>query len=282
MASLEDALVRRISRLNRRFDLVEPGDVVMVACSGGKDSWAMLHLLRAYRRVVPFDFQLVAVNLDQGHPGFDVTALREHLQSEGFVFELVAANTHDVVVAQTPAGKTYCSRCSRMRRAILHRTADRIGANKIALGHHRDDAIETLWLNMMYAGRLRAMPAKLAARDGGAAVIRPVLGCTEADLAAYAAQCRVPILPCDLCGSQPDTRRKRVKAWLSQLEGEVPDLRANLFAALGNVELDHLLVDEASPATEPDAVDEAPLPDDGLVRIRRGASPAAADAESRP
>ncbi len=270
--------------------MVEPGDVVMVACSGGKDSWALLHLLRAYRDIVPFEFEVVAMNLDQGHPGFDVTPLREHLQTHGFRFELVVENTHDVVVAQTPEGKTFCSRCSRMRRAILHRTAAKLGANKIALGHHRDDAIETLWLNMMYAGRMRAMPALLPGQGGGAAIIRPLLGCAEADLAAYTESIGAPILPCDLCGSQPDTRRQRVKRWLAQLSTEVPDLYASVFAAMSNVEPSHLLdpglpgVAPATAAVDDDdddtlvAPDAAPSP---LVRIRRAASRTAAADGSR-
>jgi tRNA 2-thiocytidine biosynthesis protein TtcA len=293
VSQLRASLLRRISRLNRQFPLIEAGDVVMVACSGGKDSWALLHLLRAYQRVVPFGFELVAMNLDQGHPGFDVSSLRDHLESHGFRHELVRDNTHDVVVAQTPAGKIFCSRCSRMRRAILHATATRIGANKIALGHHRDDAIETLWLNMMYAGRLRAMPALLPGQSGGAAVIRPVLGCAEQDLGTYAAQIQAPILPCDLCGSQPNTRRQRVKQWLAQLETEVPDLRANMLAALGNVEPGHLL-DPRVSASPPEAAaalpgDEHDEHDDDLaeataepplVRIRRAASRIAAADES--
>ena len=268
--------------------MIEPGDVVMVACSGGKDSWALLHLLAEYRHVVPFEFEIVAMNLDQGHPGFDVTPLREHLQTHGFAHELVVDNTHDVVVAQTPAGKTFCSRCSRMRRAILHRTAAKLGANKIALGHHRDDAIETLWLNMMYAGRMRAMPALLPGIDGGAAIIRPLLACAEDDLAAYTAAIGAPILPCDLCGSQPDTRRQRVKRWLAQLATDVPDLHANIFAAMGNVEPSHLLdaglpgVAPATAAAEDDEDDlaQAPAPSP-LVRIRRAASRSAAADGSR-
>lgn len=213
----------------------------MVACSGGKDSWALLHLLRAYQRRLPFPISLVAVNLDQGQPGYDPTPLREHLRAHGFEHHIELRDTYSVVVEQTPAGKTYCSRCSRMRRAILHQLADRFGANKIALGHHRDDLIETLWLNQLFAGRLRAMAAKLPAPPGGHAIIRPLLGCAEAELAAYAAELRVPILPCNLCGSQPDARRKQVKRWLAELEAHVPNLRANLAAAAGNLEPAHLL-----------------------------------------
>ena len=239
--ALEGRLLSRMSRLNRAWQLVEPGDRIMVACSGGKDSWAMLHLLRAYAKRLPFSVSLVAMTLDQGQPGFSVDRMRRHWRAEGFEHHVESVDTYSVVLEQTPAGKTYCSRCSRMRRGILHRVAASLSANKIALGHHRDDVIETLLLNMMYAGRLRAMPPKLAARAGGAAVIRPLSWCAEADLAAYAEHCRVPILPCNLCGSQPDTRRKRVKALLTELERDNPTLRESLLAAAGNVEPTHLL-----------------------------------------
>lgn len=239
---LQDRLLRQMSRLNRAHALVEPGDRVMVACSGGKDSWAMLHLLRAYQRRLPFEISLVAMNLDQGQPGYDPAPLVAHLTEHGFEHYVEVRDTYSVVLEQTPPGKTYCSRCSRMRRAILHRVADRLGANKIALGHHRDDLIETLLLNQMFAGRLRAMAAKLPAPDeGGHAVIRPLLWCAEDDLAAYAAEREVPILPCNLCGSQPDGRRRQVKRWLAALETQVPDLRANLLAAASNIEPEHLL-----------------------------------------
>jgi len=239
--ALQGRLTSRISRLNRAFSLIEPGDRVMVACSGGKDSWAMLHVLRSYISHLPFEVSLVAMNLDQGQPGFEAARMRAHFEAEGFEHHMVYQDTYSVVLEQTPAGKTYCSRCSRMRRAILHRAADELGANKIALGHHRDDLIETLMLNMMYAGRMRTMPPKLAAQGDGAAVIRPLLWCAETDLAAYAAQRQVPILPCNLCGNQPDTQRRKVKAMLAELERDNPRVREHLLAASGNVEPDHLL-----------------------------------------
>jgi tRNA 2-thiocytidine biosynthesis protein TtcA len=245
----------------------------MVACSGGKDSWALLHLLRAYQRKLPFPISLVAFNLDQAHPGYDPTPLVEHLARHGFEHHVERHDTHAVVVANTPAGKTYCSRCSRMRRALLHRVADRLGANKIALGHHRDDLIETLWLNQLYAGRLRAMAAKLPAPPGGHAVIRPLLACAEVDLAAYAAAIGAPILPCNLCGAQPDARRQQVKRWLADLEAHVPGLRANLLAAAGNLEPHHLLdrryADRAAGAahTETQNEDESVGPE-SLVNLR--------------
>lgn len=240
--AVEAQLISRISRLNRAFGLIEPGDRVMVACSGGKDSWAMLHLLRAYVGRLPFSVSLVAMNLDQGQPGFSADAMVEHLKAEGFAHRMVFADTYSVVLQQTPPGKTYCSRCSRMRRAILHRAAHELGATKIALGHHREDLVETLLMNMMFSGRLRTMPPKLAAtHPGGAAVIRPLLWCAEADLAVYATARQVPIIPCNLCGAQPDTRRQQTKALLAKLGEDNPRLRENLLAAAGNVEPDHLL-----------------------------------------
>lgn len=256
--ALQARLLRQVSQLSRAHGLVEPGDRIMVACSGGKDSWAMLHLLRAYQRMLPFEISLVAMNLDQGQPGYDPAPLREHLQRHGFEHHLELRDTYSVVVENTPPGKTHCSRCSRMRRAILHQAADRLGANKIALGHHRDDLIETLWLNQLFAGRLRAMAAKLPApAEGGHAIIRPLLHCAEAELGAYAAEIGVPILPCNLCGSQPDARRKQVKRWIAELEAHVPNLRANLAAAAGNLEPQHLLDPRFFGALATDR-DEAP------------------------
>jgi tRNA 2-thiocytidine biosynthesis protein TtcA len=285
-SAVEARLLRQLSRLSRAHALVEPGDRILVACSGGKDSWALLHLLRAHLRVLPFPVSLVAYNLDQGHPGYDPAPLEEHLRAHGFEHQVERRDTHAVVVANTPEGKTFCSRCSRMRRALLHQAADRLGANKIALGHHRDDLIETLWLNQLFAGRLRAMAAKLPAPPGGHAVIRPLLHCAEADLAAFAAEVGAPILPCNLCGSQPDARRQQVKRWLASLEADVPDLRANLLAAAGNLEPDHLLDprfhglgedglegppprEERSPLTDPEPVEP-------LVHLRRAHAPRAA------
>ncbi|MEX1368385.1 MAG: tRNA 2-thiocytidine(32) synthetase TtcA [Nannocystaceae bacterium] len=267
-SALQDRLLRQISRLSRTHALLEPGDRVMVACSGGKDSWAMLHLLRAHQRKLPFEISLVAMNLDQGQPGYDPDPLREHLEANGFEYHLELGDTYSVVLAKTPPGKTYCSRCSRMRRGILHRVADQLGANKIALGHHRDDLIETLLLNQLFAGRLRAMAAKLPAPNGGHAVIRPLLTCAEQDLAEYATHLQVPILPCNLCGTQPDSRRQQVKRWLSTLEGKVPNLRASLLAAAGNVEPDHLL-DRRWHDSEEELPRSAELP---LVSIRRAPS----------
>jgi tRNA 2-thiocytidine biosynthesis protein TtcA len=237
---LERRLLRQMSQLNRRFGLIEPGDRIMVAISGGKDSWAMLHLLRAYERMLPFSYELVAVNLDQGHPGFPVERLREHLDAHGFAHRLVAADTFSVVKANTKPGKAYCSLCSRLRRGILYEVAVELGATKIALGHHRDDVIETLLLNLFYAGQLKAMPAKLHSDDGRNVIIRPLASCAEADIAAWVQLQGFPIVPCDLCGAQPDLKRAQVKQLLATLERDNPLLRKHLLAAVGNVKPSHL------------------------------------------
>jgi tRNA 2-thiocytidine biosynthesis protein TtcA len=240
VAKLERRLLRQLSQLNREFELIEPGDRIMVAISGGKDSWALLHLLRAYERMLPFSYELVAVNLDQGHPGFPVEVLRNHLEAEGFAYRLVAKDTYSVVKANTPAGKAYCSLCSRLRRGILYDVAAELGATKIALGHHRDDVIETLLLNLLYAGQLKAMPAKLRSDDGRNVIIRPLGNCSESDIARYAQLREFPIVPCDLCGAQPNLKRQEVKRLLAQLEQQNPLVRKNLIAAVANVKPSHL------------------------------------------
>ncbi len=261
---LERRLLRQISQLNRQFELIEPNDRIMVAISGGKDSWALLHLLRAYRRMLPFDYELVAVNLDQGHPGFPVEVLRAHLEAEGFAYRLVARDTHAVVKQHTPAGKAYCSLCSRLRRGILYDVAVELGATKIALGHHRDDVIETLLLNAMYAGQLKAMPAKLRSDDGRNVIIRPLGSCAEAEIAQYAKLRGFPIVPCDLCGSQPNLKRQEVKRLLAQLEQQNPLVRKNLIAAVANVKPSHLW----DAALEADAAFADQPEQPGLVPLR--------------
>ena len=236
MTDLERSLLRRIRKLNQQWSLIEPGDRVLVACSGGKDSWALLHLLDAYRTVVPFAFSLVAVNVDQGHPGFPAEVLGRHFARHGFEHHIEYQDTHSVVVENTLPGKTFCSLCSRMRRGILHALAHRLGCSKIALGHHRDDVIETALMSMMFAGQIRAMPARLDAGSASdVAVIRPLASCSERDLAEYATQVGAPIVPCNLCGSQPGAQRQRVKQLLAQLEAENPAVRDSLFASLAHV-----------------------------------------------
>jgi tRNA 2-thiocytidine biosynthesis protein TtcA len=248
---LERRLLRRVSRLNRAFDLIEAGDRIMVACSGGKDSWALLHLLRAYQSMVPFDFEIVAMNLDQGHPGFPAQVLVDHFTAHGFEHRMVFQDTYSVVLDKVPEGKTTCSLCSRLRRGVLYRVAGELGATKIALGHHRDDAIETLLLNMFFAGQLKSMPPKLRSDDGRNTIIRPLAYCAESDLAAYATECQVPIVPCDLCGSQENLQRKRMKALLTTLEADNPRIRESMLASMSHIVPSHLFVSQqdGSPAS---------------------------------
>jgi tRNA 2-thiocytidine biosynthesis protein TtcA len=241
MDRVEHRLLNQLARASHDFSLLEPGDRVMVAVSGGKDSHALLYLLREIARRAPFEFSLVAVNVDQGHPGFPKRLLPEYFTREGYEFEIVEEDTYSVVKEKVAPGKTTCSLCSRLRRGILYTTAVRLGATKIALGHHRDDVIETLLLNLFFSGQTKAMPPRLRSDDGRNVVIRPLVYAAETDLAAFAEEKDFPIIPCDLCGSQEQLQRKRVKALLASLEAENPNVRRNLLAALGNVRPTHLL-----------------------------------------
>ena len=235
-------LVHNVGRAIADFDLIRDGDRVMVAVSGGKDSYALLLLLETMRRRAPVKFSLVAVHLDQAQPGHDVEPLRAWLEANGFDHRIVREDTYSIVKQTVPEGRIPCSMCARLRRAILYRLADEFGCTKIALGHHREDALETLLLNLFFAGKLASMPAFLTSDDGAHVVIRPLIYCAESDLAEFAAQHKVPILPCNLCGSLPNTQRKQMKALLERMESEHPRLRQTMLAAVGNVHLDHLLV----------------------------------------
>jgi tRNA 2-thiocytidine biosynthesis protein TtcA len=240
-APIERALLRDVGRAIADFDLVEDGDRIMVAMSGGKDSYGLLVLLQALQRKAPVRFELVAVHLDQGHPGYDGAPLRAFLAGRGVEHRIVAEDTYSIVTEKIPEGKTYCSLCSRLRRGILYRAADDLGCNKIALGHHRDDALETLLLNLFFAGKLASMPARLQSDDGAHTVIRPLIYCAEETLARYAQALAFPILPCNLCGSQSEAQRKQMKALIGRLEAAHPHLRNSMLAALGNVVPSHLL-----------------------------------------
>ena len=193
MSNLETKLIRQLGKANKRFELIEDGDRILVAVSGGKDSWGMLSLLREYRNRVPFNFSLVAVTLDQGQPGFDGRVLEAYYTREGYEYRVEYRDTYSVVLENTPEGKAFCALCSRMRRGILYRIAEDIGATKIALGHHREDFIETLLLNQFYSGRIRSMAPRLNEENGGAAIIRPLVLVAEADLVEYAHQKAFPI-----------------------------------------------------------------------------------------
>lgn len=234
-------LTRAMGRCIRDFELIEDGDRVMVCVSGGKDSYTLLHLLERARKRAPVRFELVAVHLDQGQPGYDGRPLEAFLDASGVPFRVVREDTYTIVTERVPEGKTYCSLCSRLRRGILYNVADELGCTKIALGHHRDDAIETLLLNLFFAGSVGAMPAKLLTEDQRHVVIRPLLYAAERDIAAFAAAQRFPILPCNLCGSQENLWRKHVKELLDDLERRIPQVRESLGASLTHVRPTHLM-----------------------------------------
>jgi tRNA 2-thiocytidine biosynthesis protein TtcA len=230
---LENELARELGRCIADFQLIDAGDRVMVCMSGGKDSYTLLHLLERARRKAPIEFSLVAVHLDQGHPGYDGSPLEGWLKDRGSDYRILREDTYSIVKEHVPEGKTYCSLCSRLRRGVLYNAAQELGCTKIALGHHRDDAIETLVLNLMFTGSIKSMPPKL--------VIRPLLYAAEPKIAELARLMEFPILPCDLCGSQENLMRKQVKNLLANLEQIAPQVKDSMLAALGNVRASHLL-----------------------------------------
>jgi tRNA 2-thiocytidine biosynthesis protein TtcA len=232
---LQTRLCRLVGQAIADYRLIEDGDKVMVCLSGGKDSYGLLDILLVLQRRAPVRFDLVAVNLDQKQPGFPAHVLPEYLTSRGVPFHIESRDTYSIVKRLIPEGQTTCSLCSRLRRGHLYRIASELGATKIALGHHRDDIVETLFLNLLYTGKLKAIPPKLRSKDGRHLVIRPLAFVKEADLARYADLRAFPIIPCDLCGSQEDLKRKKVKAWLQEWERESPGCSDSIAAALTNV-----------------------------------------------
>jgi tRNA 2-thiocytidine biosynthesis protein TtcA len=228
--------------------LIEEGDHLMVAISGGKDSYTLLDLIHRAQRKAPISYAITAVHLDQSQPGYDGTPLEDWLDESGVPYKILEEDTYTAVAAEMETGGTSCRLCSRLRRGILYTAAEKLGCNKIALGHHRDDALETLLMNLFYSGRLQAMPAKYTTNDGRFEVIRPLIECAESDIADYAARMEFPILPCNLCGSQTDLKRQRVGELISMLEKETPDIRSVMLAALKNVRPSHLLDQEVRDA----------------------------------
>ncbi|PRQ04093.1 tRNA 2-thiocytidine biosynthesis protein TtcA [Enhygromyxa salina] len=255
-------LRRTMGKTIADYELLAPGDHLMVAVSGGKDSYTLLDLLAQLRARAPIDFRLTAVHLDQVQPGYDGSQLRRWLEDFGAPFEILREDTYSTVVSVTTPGKAYCAACSRLRRGVLYTNAARLGCNKIALGHHRDDALETLLLNLFYTGKLQAMPAKYTTDDGRFEVIRPLIECAESDIVEHAAWANYPILPCNLCGSQDGLRRQKMRALITELESDNPHVRNVMLNAMRNVHPSHLLDRELA-----DQAPGSPRPSE-LIRLR--------------
>ncbi|MCL4758016.1 MAG: tRNA 2-thiocytidine(32) synthetase TtcA [Rhodocyclaceae bacterium] len=237
---LKKKLERGVGEAIAAYDMIGDGDTVMVCVSGGKDSYTLLSCLLALRARAPVDFRIIAVNLDQKQPGFPADVLPSYFESIGVEYRIVTEDTYSIVKDRIPEGKTSCSLCSRLRRGILYRTARELGATRIALGHHRDDIIETLFLNLFFGGRIKAMPPKLVSDDGNHVVIRPLAFCTEREIARFARAMEFPIIPCNLCGSQENAQRSQIKAMLQGWAQEHPGRIESIFTALSNVVPSHL------------------------------------------
>jgi len=242
---------KNLQRLKRRlesdvgkaiadYNMIEAGDTVLVCISGGKDSHALLSILMALQQRAPVDFRLIAMNLDQKQPGFPADVLPRYLSGLGIEYRIVEQDTYSIVKDKIPEGKTTCSLCSRLRRGVIYRTAKELGANKIALGHHRDDIVHTLFLNMLFGGKLKAMPPKLVTDDGAHIVIRPLAYCSEGDIARFARGMEFPIIPCNLCGSQSNLQRQKVREMMADWDRRYPGRTESVFTALQNIVPSHL------------------------------------------
>ena len=237
---LEKRLRKNVASLNKEYNLIEEGDKVMVCLSGGKDSYTMLDMLLYMQTKVKFSFEIIAVNLDQKQPGFPEDVLPAYLESLGVNYRILEKDTYSIVVEKVPEGKTMCSLCSRLRRGTLYTAAEEMGITKIALGHHRDDILETMFLNLFFSGKLETMPPKYRTDDGKHVVIRPLAYCKEADITEYSEQRNYPIIPCNLCGSQENMQRQNIKKMIQEWEKQYPSRGEIMFNALQNVSPSHL------------------------------------------
>lgn len=241
---LEKRIRRYTGQAIADFNMIEDGDRIMVCLSGGKDSYTLLDILMSLQKIAPVSFSLVAVNLDQKQPGFPEHILPQYLENLGVEYKIVQEDTYSIVQDKVPEGKTTCSLCSRLRRGILYRTAKELGVTKIALGHHRDDIIETMMLNMFYGGKLKGMPPKLVSDNGEHVVIRPLAYCREKDIIKYANGKDFPVIPCNLCGSQPNLQRQNIKQMLNGWDKQFPGRIESMFRAMQNVVPSHLADNE--------------------------------------
>ena len=237
---LQKFLLRKVGSAIADYNMISDGDLIMLCISGGKDSFTMLHLLKELQSKAPIKFDLIAMNLNQQQPGFPADVLPNYFQNIGVNYKIVNADTYSIVQEKIPQGKTTCSLCSRLRRGIIYKTAAELGANKIALGYHRDDIVHTLFLNLLFAGKLKAMPPKLRSDDRKHVVIRPLAYCDEKDIEKFARGMQFPIIPCNLCGSQPNLQRQQIKAMMHEWDKKFPGRTQSVLNALQNVVPSHL------------------------------------------
>ena len=277
LQKLRKYLEGRTGKAIIEYNMIEDGDTVLVCLSGGKDSYTLLAMLMALQQRAPIKFRLIAMNLDQKQPGFPADILPRYFESIGIEYQIVEADTYSVVKEKIPEGKTTCSLCSRLRRGIIYRTAKELGANKIALGHHRDDMVHTLFLNLLFGGKLKAMPPKLVTDDKAHVVIRPLAYCAESDIAKFARGMEFPIIPCNLCGSQDNLQRQKIKEMMQDWDKRFPGRTESVFSAMQNIVPSHLADTELfdfrglkldTPVDEGDIVfDRLELPISGTIPL---------------